>query len=569
MIKMAKPQSKFRFTIGRLAHFLKLLLKKKKSAFGLAIIALFVIVAVEAPLLTPYNALGEDVKEGGFPVAVFSTAPTWLRYLPRWLGGNPDLSENMRVIEHSGLPKLVKDGGEWNITIEGEGISCRTREDVGFWSAPPGFRAGEQNGSLEITFSRGSGTLYNQTKVFIWHEFYYPYSGPPGRFIGNIELLVNGSTTYGKLDVPIEVTIYLGHLNGKVWKVWPSPWVPGVSNPPIGFALDAFRQPWGIDRPESGLPGAPPFGDYGWIVSRSSTASRGSQIDSESNSLVNALTEFGEQSHPQRVIFNGTGNYVYGIEIVFLDQKSPDKSVETNVFIDDFGLLLQGTSFGLLGTDHHGRDLFSQLVYGTRISLYLGILVAVFSVIIGLAVGLAAGYLGRFVDELLMRITDILLVLPGLPLLIVLVAVLGASIQNLIILLGVLGWMGFARMVRSTVLSIKERPFVEAAKAVGAGPFHIIIHHVLPSVMSLTYISLATAVPGAITAEASLSWLGFYDPQIMSWGRMLNGVFEANAITNWWWVVPPGLAISLISVAFILLGYALDEVLNPKLRLRR
>lgn len=569
MINMSKTPSKFAFTVRRLGHFLVLLLRKKKSAFGLAIIILFAVVAIEAPLLTPYNSLGEDRKARFFPLAVGSTAPTWLRHLPTWLGGNPDLSENMFIIKKTGLPKLVEEGGEWNSTTEGEGISYETCEDVGFWSAPPGFRTYGENGSLEIQFSRESGIAYNQSKAFLYHEFYYPFTGFPGRFIGNIELLVEGSTTHGKLDVPINVTVYLGHLDGKLWKVWPSPNEVGWSNAPIGFALDEYRQPWGINRPESGLAGAPPFGDYGWIVSRCSTASGGSHIDSESSNLVNNKTEFGLEGYPQRVIFSTPGMYVYGVEIAFLDQKNPDKQVETSVFIDDFGLLFHGTSFGLLGTDHHGRSLFAQLVYGTRISLYLGLLVAVFSVVLGLAVGLAAGYLGKFMDELLMRITDVLLVLPGLPLLIVLVAVLGASIENLIILLGVLGWMGFARMIRSTVLSIKERPFVEAAKAVGAGPLHIIINHVLPSVMSLTYVSLATAVPGAITAEASLAWLGFYDPLRMSWGRMLNGVFEANAITNWWWVVPPGLAISLISVAFILLGFALDEVLNPKLRLRR
>ncbi len=569
MIKMSKTQSKFAFNMGRLGHLLVLLLRKKKSAFGLTIIIFFAVVAIEAPLFTPYNSLGENPKERFFPLAIGSAAPTWLRVLPTWLGGNPGLSENMLVIENAGLPKLVEEGGEWNITTEGEGISHEVREDVGFWSAPPGFRMYAQNGSFEIQFSRESGIVYNQSKVFLYHEFYYPFEGFIGRFIGNIELFVNGSTTHGKLDVPINVTVYLGHLDGKLWKVWPCPYELGRSCPPIGFALDAYRQPWGIDRPGSGLAGAPPFGDYGWIVSRSSTASVGSHIDSESGALLNSMTEFRQTGYPQRVIFSTPGMYVYGVEITFLDQKSPDKQVETSVFIDDFGLLLHGTSFSLLGTDHHGRSLFAQLVYGTRISLYLGLLVAVFSVVVGLAVGLAAGYLGKFVDELLMRITDVLLVLPGLPLLIVLVAVLGSSIENLIILLGVLGWMGFARMIRSTVLSIKERPFIEAAKAVGAGPLHIIINHVLPSVMSLTYVSLATAVPGAITAEASLAWLGFYDPLRMSWGRMLNGVFEANAITNWWWVVPPGLAISLISVAFILLGFALDEVLNPKLRLRR
>jgi ABC-type dipeptide/oligopeptide/nickel transport system permease subunit len=263
------------------------------------------------------------------------------------------------------------------------------------------------------------------------------------------------------------------------------------------------------------------------------------------------------------------GRYRYGVEITFMDTTNIGENVSTTVYVDDFAMNLLGTSYGLLGTDQYARDLFSQLIYGTRISLYIGILVAVLSVCIGLMVGLVSGYVGGAVDEGLMRFNDFLLVLPGLPLLIVLVAVLGAKIENLVILFGLLGWMGFARLVRSQVLSLKERPFIEAAKAAGAGRWHVIVRHVMPNVMSLVYVSLATSVPGAITGEAALAWLGFYDPGRMSWGRMLHEVFVAGATRAWWWIIPPGVFIGIIATAFILLGYALDEILNPKLRMRK
>ena len=263
------------------------------------------------------------------------------------------------------------------------------------------------------------------------------------------------------------------------------------------------------------------------------------------------------------------GLYRFGMEITFLDSNTKNANVSTTVYIDDFTPKLYGTSFGLLGSDEFGRDLYTQLIYGTRISLYIGILVAVVSVVIGLAVGLLAGYWGGAADQFLMRFNDLLLVLPSLPLMVVLVAVLGTSINTLIVLLALLGWNGFARLVRSQVISLKERPFVEAAKASGAGTGHIVTRHILPHVMALVYISLATAVPGAITTEAALSFLGFYDPTRMSWGRMLHDVFAAGATQNWWWIIPPGLCIAAIATAFILLGFALDEILNPKLRQRR
>jgi len=284
--------------------------------------------------------------------------------------------------------------------------------------------------------------------------------------------------------------------------------------------------------------------------------------------IISTLLVNASLASPEKEVFSKRGDYLFGVDILLKDS-NPGKKVEATVYLDDVKIKLFGTAFGLLGCDYCGRDIFSQLVYGARISLIVGLLSAVVSVGIGLILGLVSGYMGGAVDEVTMRLTDAMLVLPGLPLLIVLIAVLGTSVMNLIILIGFLGWMGFARVVRSQVLSLKERPYIEAAKAVGSGKSHIIIRHILPNVLGLVYVSLAMAVPSAITAEASLSWLGFYDPYIMSWGRMLYDVQNNSGYLDLWWVIPPGICIAAISVAFILLGYALDDILNPKLRVRR
>src|SRR5437762_3267776 len=184
------------------------------------------------------------------------------------------------------------------------------------------------------------------------------------------------------------------------------------------------------------------------------------------------------------------------------------------------------------------------------------------------------GSLESQLDLALMRFTDMMLVIPGLPLLIVLVAVLGQRLINLIIIIGFLGWVGFARIVRSQVLSLKERPYVEAARASGAGSGRIMYKHIFPNIVSLTYVNLALAVPGAILTEAALAFLGLSDPSVPSWGNMFSDVQQSQALSSfhpspWWWVIPPGIAIALISLSFVLVGYALDEIFNPKLRRRR
>lgn len=557
---MAKSESKFRFYIIRLRNFLWHFIKNKRGITGLVIICFFIVLAIAAPIIAPYDHLGRDPSLQGY-LAGKRAAPSWLRRLPSFLGGNPDLSENMIVIQNPGSPKIWPEG-EWNVSKTSDSITLYYDENVNFPSHPiPEFKFEDVQGALAITFRRKNVNAEGNVSVVIYKIFDYPYSGIPYGLVGNLEILVNGTTYEGDiLHVPLKVRVFFGLCEDNPEKaaeeattLFPPIYkAGGATPPPYGFTIDPKTGEPYITKRFSGREG-----DDFWILSRYSKDSQFSLIGTERIDKVQAL-------FPKM-----PGRYVYGLEVVFMDNSFSNETVSSTVYIDDFALKIYGTCFGLLGTDNYGRDLFSQLIYGTRVSLFIGLSVSIISVIIGLLVGLAAGYLGGAADQFLMRFNDLMLVIPGLPLLIVLVAVLGAKIENLIILLGFLGWNGFARMVRSQVLSLKERPFVETAIAVGASRKHIIFRHILPNVMSLVYVSLATSVPGAITAEASLSWLGFYDYNRMSWGRMLHDVFAAGAITNWWWIIPPGLCISLLAVSFILLGFALDEILNPKLRLRR
>ena len=220
----------------------------------------------------------------------------------------------------------------------------------------------------------------------------------------------------------------------------------------------------------------------------------------------------------------------------------------------------------LLGGDQIGRDVFSRLVYGTRISLLVGILSVLFGVTIGLAVGLVSGYFGGAVDLAVQRLVDAVMAFPALILALSIMAVMGASIVNVIIALAAVFVPGAARTIRSQALSIKETDYMLAARAIGVTDLRIMVRHMAPN-LAATYIVLATISLGwAIVVEASLSFLGVgVPPNVPTWGGMLTGATK-YVETAWWVAVFPGLAIAIVVFAWNLLGDALRDVLDPKLR---
>jgi peptide/nickel transport system permease protein len=223
-------------------------------------------------------------------------------------------------------------------------------------------------------------------------------------------------------------------------------------------------------------------------------------------------------------------------------------------------------SNNLLGTTKPAHDVFTQLVLGTRIAMFVGILGAFMVAGIGTVVGLVAGYYGGWVDELIMRTVDVLYGLPFLPFVIVLVTVLGPSVWNILLGISLLYWLSTARVIRSEVLTIRERPYIEAAEATGASDFRIMFVHILPNVIPLSALYGAIAVGYSITAQASVAFLGFGDPTVPSWGVMLNRAFTTQSLGAWWWIVPPGLSITIVVTGAYLVGRGYEEVVNPQLQ---
>jgi peptide/nickel transport system permease protein len=223
-----------------------------------------------------------------------------------------------------------------------------------------------------------------------------------------------------------------------------------------------------------------------------------------------------------------------------------------------------------LGTDSLGRDVYSMLMYGARASLLVGFAATLISIAVGVTIGLLSGYYGRFTDEVLMRFTDYFLVLPWFPLVIVLMTVLGPKFEIVILVIGITSWPSTARIVRSQVLTVKERAFIERARAVGGGDFYIIRRHVFPNVLPLVFANTVLLISTAIFTEAFIDFFGLGDPTVISWGIMLEAAYENDAFGSgaWWWTAPASLAIILCVLSFSLVGYALDDIFNPKLRRR-
>ena len=223
-----------------------------------------------------------------------------------------------------------------------------------------------------------------------------------------------------------------------------------------------------------------------------------------------------------------------------------------------------------LGTDDNGRSILTLLIWGSRVSLFVGLLATLISIVLGTTIGLASGFLEGWPAALLFRLTEWFLVLPFLPLALILATILGRGLFNISLVIGLTSWATTALLIRSQTLSVKERPYLERARVLGAGRWSQVTRHILPNVTPMVFANTTLTVAGAILTETTLSFLGLGDPTRVSWGTMLDSAFGVGAITTgaWWYIVPPGVCVVIVVMAFTLVGRALEEVFNPRLRSR-
>lgn len=228
---------------------------------------------------------------------------------------------------------------------------------------------------------------------------------------------------------------------------------------------------------------------------------------------------------------------------------------------------LEGGRWGLLGTDQRGRDIAALFVAGVRVSLLVGIFATLIATFLGTSLGLLAGYAGGWTDSLLMRLVDLLLSIPLLPVLMALAAFWGKGLWQLILILSVFSWMGTARTIRALTLTLRDVPYIEGLRGLGAPSGYILRRHLLPETLPVLLATMTLGVPGAILSEAGLSFLGLSDPRVISWGRMLHEAQSFGAFTSgaWWMLLPPGLGIAFLCLIFLDLGKFLEERADPRL----
>jgi len=485
---------------------------------GLGIILIFVAVAFLTPILAPVDPEQRSVAEQyAYPEWYANLVPS-LRNLPRSFGQ----ALNWTLDEES-VPT------DANVTVEKVGTD---------WI---------------IKYINGT----EQVRILLYANWYYRWDPPKTvdfRFMYSaVPTLDARRRTTVEYSLELNLTTPTGNKTSPLWNdtypLWDNYW----------WASGWFEQPYQYNQLR---------GMGTWPFSR--------RVEPNISVTVGPSHLYFRLGYPKqnyenmiRDFLGPPGNFTFKMYITI---KPRFENATCEITLSKFNIRILGLVYGLLGTQVYGCDCWSRLIYGVRISLAVGLTAALIATSFGILVGVVAGYLGGAVDEILMRVVDVLICLPALPILMVLVALYGRNVYYIVLIIAVFGWQGLSRMIRSQTLSIREMAFIECATASGASNSYIMTRHVIPNILPIALADMVLSIPGAIILEAALSFIGFGDPSTPTWGREFNLAWsEGSGFSQfiWWWVVPPGIAITALCLAFVFISHAIDEIVNPRLRRRR
>lgn len=496
---------------------------------GLLLLFFFIGVAIFSPFIAPYD--GKTVRLESPRQADYYAVPGWLGVIV------PQLAD---------LPPQTVYPLDWTVASEEFPQSVEFKEtnsSVIFY-----YNASKTGSKEPVTLFLNSSFTYPYVPMRLF-SFEFGWSGRPDETVAVYKDTPWGTWKVGEtgsLNYMLQLEIITP--NGTSYAVWDQNWDKYKS-------LNASAAFWSSNSTGK----VHMYSDLGPLA-------------------VKLGYGFGESRFMVRDIFESKGLFelriavtvepgeIEGVEVA-LENATGSVSVSAGRFI------VWGRRWGILGTDGYGHDVYSQLIYGARISILIGVAAAFTSTLIGLLVGITAGYSGGGIDEGLMRVVDVLLCLPVLPMLLVFIALFGYNTWYIVLIIAIFGWQGLSRIIRSETLSVREAAFVESSIASGGSRGYIILRHIMPNVLPTALASLVLAVPGAVILEAALSFIGLGDPHAPTWGKMLyhaqiSGAFSPMHMA-WWDVIPPGLAITFLCLAFVFIGHAIDEIVNPRLRRRR
>ncbi len=496
------------------------ILRSRKGRAGLAIILFYVVLGTIGPMTTPYD-----------PIASMNVAD--ILAVPEWYAAitDPDLPRN-----------IEKTFTKWKV------VDTNIDEGVDF-----GYEAADGNLIVEFR-GKGVGTVVFESEEYID----YPYNPAKSMLVSYNYTVYNLST--GK--VWYKVVIYVKNLDlyGK--------------NATITQGGETYIIPMGFYIVED-FPGFQPGAVFEYSDQLGSRGvSKRLPYYIEHPKQPYELPEFVNPVN--ELLLAKDTRVVIGINITYYCNPNDFIVVCSGDGLrfefDPVNVYIYGLAYGLFGTTYLGADVWTQFVYGARVAIIFGISVALAIAAIGVVVGMVAGYYGgRKIDHILTYFIDVVYFIPALPLILAAGIVFGRSIFVIFIVLTLLSWPGSARLIRSWTLALRNETYVEVARSLGASTSRILFKHIFPQLTPLMVYFIVLDVPAAIFTEAAIQLIGFGDPGFPSWGKMLNEAFYGGAILSgaWWWLILPIAGIVTIALGFALIGLALDEIVNPRLRMRR
>ncbi len=504
-----------------LPETLAFLLRKRTFIAGVAIVAFFAVLGALADVVTqyPYDATG---------LAADYAMPEWL--------APPDVPRNIKFnftrftlaarqvegdvrIEFSRLP-----GGGFELVVSGVGSANITVVSEDLLSYP--YRPARS------MYVESRVEVVNTSEAMPWYNIAFALENVDLRQRGEVLVLRDNVT------VPRGIYVFYDEVRSRMFTLLP------YVNEPIARTVSA-------SLPNPLLNRLQPYFDPRTM----------SGVFEGVNAAKELLLERGTRL---RVVVNVT---YYCNPMDFLARCPPGAGLR--VVVEPVTVFIKGEAFGILGTNYMGADVWSQFVYGSRSAVVLGVLVSTAIVLLGLIFGLVAGYrIGTLTDHVLTFLIDLVYFIPLLPMVMVVGIVFGRSLFVIYLVLIVLAWPGIARTIRHWTSALRENLYVTAAKAIGASDLWIMTRYIAPQVVPYLVYGIVIGIPGVIAYEAAIQLLGFGDPEAPTWGRMISEAFYGGGFLNnaWWWFMPPILGLIMLSLGFMLIGLALDEVVNPRLR---